>query len=163
MYNGNGDKMNDNQKRSLIITTTLAIIIVLIIYFNMMIFISGPYYQDDNIENISMAISNKLNATSIDFLNKYTLDEEIYVFEVVNDSGDNIIFYGNNSIYEQININTYDKASLESYVNDTYKESYEINLGYYNNKPIIALVNTEEDIVIDYYDYEEVFVWNNGD
>lgn len=155
--------MNDNQKRNVVVTTLLAICIFLIIYFNMTIFISGPYLKDNKVDDIELAISEKLDASSIKFINKYALDEDIYVFEVVNDSGDNIIFYGDNKIYEQLNYNTYDEEKFKVYISDKYSLDFKIYLGYYENKPIISLVNDKQEIILDYYSYQELFIWNKGD
>jgi hypothetical protein len=163
VYNKDGDKMNDNQKRNVVVTTFLVICIFLILYFNMTIFISGPYLKDNKVEDIKFAIGEKLDASSIKFINKYALDEDIYVFEVVNDIGVNIVFYGNNKIYEQLNNDTYDEEKINVYVNNKYSLDFKINLGYYDNKPIIALVNDKQEIILDYYNYQELFIWNKGD
>ena len=152
--------MNDNQKRNLIISVLLIVSILLIIYFDMMYFISGPYLRDDDTERIASAISETLGAESVEFIDRYVLDEEIYVYEVVSDLGDNIVFFGNNRIHAQLDRDTFDLSEVESYAESLYGEGYEVKLGYYDQKPIIALISDDREIIMDYYSYEELFIWN---
>ena len=144
------------------LTIILILAILIIIYLDMMVYIAGPTLKDSDHEAVKTAIALALDddVNEISFYNEYTLDQTIDVYEISTEQDDYYIFYGDNTVYFQLKTTSYNEESLNNYVQENYElMDYTTKLGLYADKPIIVIITTDQEIILDYYTYEEILRW----
>lgn len=124
-------------------------------------FYLGPYFKNQSkTEAIYQSMMQKVQAENSRFLNSYRLDKITYVAEVRFQGNDLIIWFNENlELLEQRPQSSYNEERAQGFASERGMQNPKITLGYYQNKPVIVLNDSQEEVLLDYDTLEPQLVY----
>jgi len=142
--------------------------LVLCIFFILLILQSrmylGSYFMNETWENeIYQSMTEKMKAESSRFLGCYKLEETVFSAEIVKDSQHHLIWFDEElNLLKQVPYSTYDLKKINQKADELKMSDYDIQLGWYLQKPVVVLKDKQQEILLDYVSLETVLIYKRG-
>lgn len=124
-------------------------------------FYLGPYFKNQSkTEHIYASMMQKVQAENSRFLNSYRLDKITYIAEVRFQGNDLIIWFDENlELLQQRPQSSYQSERAQEIAIARGMQSPDITLGYYKDKPVVVLNDSQEEVLLDFDTLEPQLVY----
>lgn len=142
--------------------------LILCIFFIILILQSrvylGSYFMNESWENeIYQSMSEKMKADSSRFLGCYKLEETVFTAEIEKKSQHLLIWFDEElNLLKQLPYSTYDIDKINEKANQLEMTDFDVQLGWYLEKPVVVLKDKRYEILLDYTTLDTVLIYKRG-
>ncbi len=147
---------------SLLITAFLIFSLLFIWYMINTKYFLGSYYKNRYEDSkIVEQMMNKLLIKNYEFINTHSMEELVYIVEVMENDAENIVWFNKDlMLLARKPLSSYNEKMILSKATELNVADAEIKLGFYNNNPVIVLVTKQNEIILNYDTLEVVLIFN---